>query len=131
MQGLNLAHNGTLYQHLPDDIESDVPHKQDLAYRHRVTVERASRLGDILLANQAESVIAVNTSHHQAVNHLGSDLMVVARADDGLIEAIETTDPRWFAIGVQWHAETLDSPELFGAFVEAARYPDLAEVIAA
>jgi putative glutamine amidotransferase len=31
--------------------------------------------------------------------------MVSATAPDGVVEAIESTDPNWFAVGVQWHPE--------------------------
>ena len=31
--------------------------------------------------------------------------MVSATAPDGVAEAIESTDPNWFAVGVQWHPE--------------------------
>jgi putative glutamine amidotransferase len=47
----------------------------------------------------------VNSAHHQGINQLGKRLRVAARAPDGLIEAIETTDESWFCIGVQWHPE--------------------------
>jgi putative glutamine amidotransferase len=42
---------------------------------------------------------------------------------DGVIEAIESTDPAWFCVGVQWHPESetasaLDT-QLFEEFVGA------------
>ena len=47
-----------------------------------------------------------------------------ALSPDGIIEAIESTDPNWFCIGVQWHPESdtasaLDM-QLFECFVQAA-----------
>ena len=68
---------------------------------------------------------AVNSFHHQAVDRLGHDLRVAALAADGVIEAIEATD-RDFAIGVQWHAESMvhdtDTPNspLYRGLVQAA-----------
>ena len=59
----------------------------------------------------------VNSFHHQAVDGLGSGLRVAARASDGTVEAIEGAGG--FAIGVQWHAETLADPRLFDALVGA------------
>ena len=43
---------------------------------------------------------------------------------DGVIEAIESTDPNWFCVGVQWHPEcdtasALDM-QIFECFVQAA-----------
>jgi putative glutamine amidotransferase len=48
-------------------------------------------------------------------------MRVCARAEDGLIEAIER-DGSQFCIGVQWHPEKLSGSHcrgLFGAFVVA------------
>lgn len=47
----------------------------------------------------------VNSAHHQAVNHLGNDLLPVCRAGDSVIEGImHRTLP---ILGVQWHPERL------------------------
>jgi putative glutamine amidotransferase len=61
---------------------------------------------------------AVNSFHHQAVDRLGRGLRVAARAEDGTVEAIESRSGG-FAIGVQWHAETLADARLFEALVSA------------
>ena len=51
-------------------------------------------------------------------------LRVAAKAPDGVIEAIESTDPNWFCVGVQWHpeAETASAldVQIFDCFVQAA-----------
>ncbi len=63
----------------------------------------------------------VHSSHHQAVTDAGT-LDVLARSDDGLIEAVGDPAAR-FWIGVQWHPErTRHGPlgqSLFDALVEA------------
>jgi hypothetical protein len=52
---------------------------------------------------------------------------VSARADDGTVEGVESDDPRWWMVGVQWHPEELTStPEpwdrrIFAAFADACR----------
>lgn len=48
--------------------------------------------------------IKIASAHHQAVDELGSGLRISARADDGLIEALESEDEAW-VLGIQWHPE--------------------------
>lgn len=50
---------------------------------------------------------AVNSLHHQAVASCGRGWQVTARADDGVVEAIEWVDLGWPALGVQWHPELM------------------------
>ena len=63
----------------------------------------------------------MNSRHHQAVADPGAGLRVSARAQDGVIEAIEAGGEA-FCVGVQWHPERMEPPHLarlFGAFVSA------------
>jgi putative glutamine amidotransferase len=120
MQALNVVRGGTLHQHLPE-ISKEVEHRQAAPGHqatHEVDIEPASRLATIL----GSTGIEVNSFHHQAVNQLGECLAPVARARDGVIEAIEAQD-RDFLVGVQWNAELLAErrPEaaLFDRFVAA------------
>ena len=67
----------------------------------------------------------MNSMHHQAVRTLGHDLVVSARAHDGLVEAVEHPGRR-FVVGVQCHPEELylERPwaqRLFLDFVAATR----------
>lgn len=62
----------------------------------------------------------VNSMHHQAVGRVADALRVAARAEDGVIEAVEAPD-RSFYLAVQWHPEYLpDHMPLFYALVAAA-----------
>ena len=122
MQLLNVSRSGTLCQHLPDRVDGSVVHRQTRPGRfatHEVRVERASRLRGLL----GEERLGVNSFHHQAVERIGTGLHAVAWSPDGVIEAVET-DAQHFALGVQWHAESLvdDTPHaaLFAALVRAA-----------
>jgi putative glutamine amidotransferase len=86
---------------------------------HPVRIERSS------IAELAGGPrVRVNSSHHQAVRTPGRGLRVVARATDGVIEAIEWTGPGW-VMGVQWHPERMpDDPfasALFRRLVEEAQ----------
>ena len=71
--------------------------------------------------------LSVNSSHHQAIDRPGEQLLVAAVSPvDGVIEALEGTDPGQFVVAVQWHPErTYETSEasrsLFAAFLEAAR----------
>ncbi len=123
-QTINVARGGDLHQHLPALESSSVRHRQkDPGERlsHEVEVEPSSRLARIV----GTDGFRVNSFHHQGVKRLGRGLVVSARSEDGVVEAIE--DPsRPFLIGVQWHAEYLVGREieeaLFSAFVDAARW---------
>ena len=77
----------------------------------------------------------VNSTHHQAINQIGKHLRVAARAPDGVIEAIETTDETWFCIGTQWHPEcetasALDRQLFDNLTVWASKY-EMSEALAA
>ena len=116
-QWINVASGGTLIQDIPSEVGSN--HR---GVTHAITIEPDSRLGRIFGSEGFE----VNSSHHQAVGKLGEGLRVVARSPDGVVEATETTDPRRFLIGVQWHPERLidtdpNQARLFEAFIEAAK----------
>lgn len=105
-QMFNVAHSGTLIQHIDGHR---IP-------QHQVTVDAQSRLAKIL----GEGPRVVNSRHHQLVGSLGAGLHVSARAADGVIEGIERRDRR-FAVAVQWHPEDLFAQEraLFEAFAAA------------
>lgn len=98
MQVLNVLQGGTLVQHIPELLPSEVNH---WSAKHDVTVERDSRL---FAAVGDARIEEVSSFHHQAVGDLGARLRVTARATDGLIEAIEHSEARW-VVGVQWHPE--------------------------
>ncbi len=117
-QLINVVYGGTLIQHIETEIRhTRVDPGQDSF--HSVTIEEHSLLHRILGATHLE----VNSSHHQALDKLAPGLRVLARAPDGVIEAVQMTDRRFF-IGVQWHPERLmdrrEQQDLFKAFVAAA-----------
>ena len=106
IQLLNVACGGTLYQDLPSERPSAIQHDQpnDRAARtHDVTITAGSRLAGATGA----ATMAVNSYHHQAVCRVGGGLRVTATAPDGVIEGVETEDPAWWVLSVQWHPEDL------------------------
>lgn len=115
-QVLNVALGGDLEQHVPDLVGHE-GHKETpgVFSEHSVEVAGGSRLETIL-----GSRVEVKSHHHQGYGRLGKGLEVVARAEDGTIEAFEVGD-RTFALGVLWHPEEGDDLRLFEELVEAAR----------
>jgi putative glutamine amidotransferase len=115
MQVLNVALGGTLVQHLPDVVGSDVhsPAVGDFG-RHAVHVEPGSRIAGVI-GPRAEAA----THHHQAVDRLGDGLIACGWAEDKVVEAVELPSRTW-TFGVQWHPEAHDGDALFAAFVSAA-----------
>lgn len=98
------------------DVEHNLEHDE---YHHFVTLKKGSRLHEIM----GEDYIRVNSFHNYTVLD-GGNFDVVAKSDDGLIEAVESQDHP-FQIGVQWHPERmlelnhdLYSEKLFRAFLK-------------
>lgn len=89
MQMMALVAGGDLDQYLPEAVSA-----RHWDREHSVAPEAGApmRLGGI-----------VRSRHKQAVRDAGS-LAVVARADDGLIEAVASPSRRFY-VGVQWHPE--------------------------
>jgi putative glutamine amidotransferase len=122
MQQLNAALGGELFLHLPEELPRALPHFDPSCqgpHRHAVLIEPGTRLDEIYGGGE----IRINSSHHQAVRKVGAKLRVCALAPDGVIEAIEATDPGWFCVAVQWHPESdtasaLDM-QLFECFIQA------------
>jgi putative glutamine amidotransferase len=126
MQSLNVWLGGTLVQDIAGEVERPLEHHWESASgrpepRHPVWIEAGSRLAKLTGAGEAQ----VNSSHHQAVAWPGRDLRIVARAPDGVAEAVELADGEPWVLGVQWHPERMPgdalSRALFGALVAAAR----------
>jgi len=118
MQLLARCRGGVLLYHIPCDVPEAGEHRlPEPDGRHALRVEPGTRLAAALGADSGP----VNSLHHQGVREPGRGLRVAARAEDGLIEAIETEGAA-FCVGVQWHPEKMRGPHcdrLFGAFVTA------------
>ncbi|MBM6816403.1 gamma-glutamyl-gamma-aminobutyrate hydrolase family protein [Olsenella uli] len=89
---------------------------------HPVEVEPESLLSRAL---GGVTSAQVNSAHHCCVDRLGEGVRLVARATDGVPEAIEVPGRR-FCVGVQWHPEytwrTLPTDRaLWRSFVDACR----------
>jgi putative glutamine amidotransferase len=126
-QMLNVFFGGTLCQDIGVEMQEAISHLQTSpweAHHHEVEVEPGTRLAEAV----GRQRLQINSFHHQAIRRTAPNLEVTARADDGLIEAIESRDHRW-VVGVQWHPERHEAsaPEgdpnlrLFQAFADAVR----------
>jgi len=117
-QLLNVRRGGTLFQ----DIRSRrrrTSNRRTLLPTKNLSVESNSRW----LGHWSPTPGRVNSLHNQAMDRLGKGLKVVARDQDGLIQAVE--DPSLsFVLGVQWHPEFLlylsQQRHLFRRLVEQA-----------
>lgn len=109
-QLMNVHRGGSLHQFLPDMTrQPSIEHRKlgDAATRHPVTLEADSRLGRFIRRPE----ISVNTSHKQAIDHLGRGLRLMAVSPDGVIEGFEDPSMPLF-LAVQWHPERLvEEPE--------------------
>ena len=116
-QVVNVGRGGTLIQDM-DSHDSQIKHHRH--HVHDVTVEE-SRLRGIVGQG-----VEVSCYHHQCIDRLGEDLVVTARSEEGVIEAVEMPSAPGFYVGVQWHPEDTwrtDAKQLalFEALVAAAR----------
>lgn len=125
MQLMNVVRGGTLHQDLVADAGvsgHEQPPPKDVP-THAIKVPAGTLLWRLIGLGVPEH--RVNSTHHQAVKDAGTGVLVAATAPDGVVEAIELPDVP-FAIGVQWHPETLLRHDdrhagIFAGLVEAAR----------
>lgn len=104
-QLLNVALGGSLITHIPSVLPDAIDHRQppDQPYgpiEHGIDLYESAKLANLLGTSQFRAA----SWHHQALDHVAPDLRVVARAEDGIIEAVEMkSHPNLLA--VQWHPE--------------------------
>lgn len=126
VQLINIALGGTLIQDVPTQVAGageHYPKSERNARVHRVTVQAGSELSAAIGATEIDT----NSFHHQSLARVPNSLRVTACTADGVVEGVESADPAWWMLGVQWHPEDLvNTPEdwdrrLFGAFARAVR----------
>jgi putative glutamine amidotransferase len=125
MQSLNVFLGGSLIQDIPTALQTSIQHQNPGskgAPSHPVDIVAGSVLEP--LAGGTESL--VNSTHHQAIDRIGRGLEVIARAPDGIVEAVAVRSGEPFVLGVQWHPEksfTYDafSRAIFELFIDQCR----------
>lgn len=123
MQLLNVTAGGNLFLHLPEDLPGSIPHKDpnDPEHRHSLVVTP----GTLMERVYGDGEIRVNSMHHMGVDEVAPGFCVSARCPDGVIEAIESTQDDWFALGTQFHPEADSASALdiriFEEFVDGVK----------
>jgi len=115
IQSLNVFLGGTLIQHIPAAVGSQIEHEWEREKAapepfHAARIEPETQL-EQLAAGTRE--VMVNSSHHQSIEQAGRGLRIAARAADGVIEAVEWTGDSNWVIGVQWHPERMAAADAF------------------
>lgn len=108
LQEVNVALGGSLLQKV-HETEGYADHREDPAQpvdqqyglAHPVSLCE----GGVLAGIAGVARVQVNSLHGQGIDRLADDLVVEARADDGLIEAVRHVDPGRYLLAVQWHPE--------------------------
>ncbi|MCP4079657.1 MAG: gamma-glutamyl-gamma-aminobutyrate hydrolase family protein [Planctomycetaceae bacterium] len=120
MQLLNLSQGGNLFLHIPEDLPSAIPHRDpsDIGHKHGLDITS----GSVMERVYGEGEIRVCSRHHMAIDEVAPGFDVTARCPDGVVEAIESNQPDWFAMGTQFHPESDSASALdlriFEEFIE-------------
>jgi putative glutamine amidotransferase len=116
-QLMNVFEGGSLQQHV--QVE-ERPQLYTVLPRREIGVTESS----CLRRHLGRDRLLVNSLHFHAIAEPGPEVRVVAREDNGVVQAIEHPG-RSFWIGVQWHPEYLPQHEthqrLFHGLVQCAR----------
>ena len=105
LQIANVHFGGTLIQDLAEISHLNHSTKADVEPRHDVKIVAGSELA--IYAGTCEG--NVNSFHHQASAIPGTGLKVVAKSEDGIVEAMEFEHKhshRFFLL-IQWHPERM------------------------
>lgn len=118
-QLINVYFKGDLYKEI-EPLYLEHVNRVSIFPVKKVTLKPGSKLAEILQKQQ----LKVNALHHQAVKEPGQGIEIVAREENGVVQAIESTAHR-FVIGVQWHPEYLinkkNQRKIFKYLVECAK----------
>lgn len=94
LQLINVYFHGTLCQHF------DITRHEEGEHVHRIFPQSNTIFEQLLMPEET-----VNSYHHQTIEQLGDDLVCMAKASDGRIEAI--MHEQLPILAVQWHPEKL------------------------
>lgn len=115
IQLINVLVGGTLYQDLPTEHPSPVPHVMKPPYDRTCHTVRLVEDG-VLRRLLGREELGVNSYHHQAVCRLAPSLRAEAWSPDGLVEAAVCPEHP-FLLAVQWHPELCFRSDPAGAAI--------------
>ena len=123
VQVLNVALGGTLICDIASQLPQAGKHDYYPGFERDLVVHEVSiQPGTLLAKTLGVHRVGTNSLHHQALDKVGTGLVVNARTDDNVIEGVEMPSKR-FVLGLQWHPECMpESPQmqqLFAAFINA------------
>src|SRR5262249_4400611 len=120
---MNSAFGGLNYNDLAREMPEALQHRHppEHGLRHAINVTP----GTLMCRIYGEGEIVVNSEHRQAIQRVCKGFAATAMALDGVIEAVEHQEEKWFCVGVQWQpaspsASGLDI-QVFRALIDAAR----------
>lgn len=126
-QLLNIALGGELVADIRRQVPGALNH-QRVDKKDELVHEVALTSGSLLAKIVRKRILGVNSSHHQAVLEPAEPLVAVARAHDGIVEAMELKSDASlrmpFMLSVQFHPERLTERHaahraIFSRFVRA------------
>ena len=122
MQMMNVASGGTLYGDIPTEIGTTVIHRNNGEVNHEIVLVDTCSL---IFPNGTDTIM-VNSWHHQGLKIMPNHLRVIARAFDGLPEAVvmdKSVHP--FMIAVQFHPERLGKENVIHQTMKSSFYNEI------
>ena len=115
---MNVAREGFLYEDLLTSGATNFDHRQlETPAVHGLTFTPKTKIGLAF----GDKIDNANSNHHQAVSIPGRDMIVSARADDGIVEGTEAPG-RKFYVSTQFHPERLEGGvKLFNRFARVCK----------
>ena len=123
-QLINVALGGTLYQDIPSEVETKISHRQSepkFSPSHDIRIITDTPLYEMMRTERIKG----NSFHHQAIKTLGKGLEIMAVAEDGIIEAVYSSEMQYLR-AYQWHPERLIKADaqnrmIFEDFIHACK----------
>ena len=122
MQMMNVASGGSLYGDIPTEIGTTVIHRNNGEVNHEIVLTDTCSL---IFPNGTDTIM-VNSWHHQGLKIMPNHLRVIARAFDGLPEAVvmdKSVHP--FMIAVQFHPERLRKENVIHQTMKSSVYNEI------
>lgn len=126
LQLMNVLLEGSVYQDIKTEMQADfkLEHRMQPPYdrfAHQIKIVKNTPLFSVL----GQTKVGVNSYHHQGVKRAGKNLIPMAYATDGLVEAV-CCKRKKFMWGIQWHPEfsymtDANSRKIFKAFADAMK----------